>query len=451
LLSIIVLVKLTPLNQWKHEIELWDKTVFISPALVVVFWHILYYFEVGYRQGFERKKKRSSTLSERIDATLDMLNHMEIRWRHKNIWHFGSVGPLFFVVLLAALSLLVFIPPNFFQPQLGLQRVVLCVDMETGNILWEQPVFVAPAERIHTDNTYATPTAAADGSHIIVNFGVGVACLDFEGHVLWRKQDPDYSENSRYGASSSALLTNDTTIVIHQSEYGSKSPAWIAAFDKRTGQTRWKINPEDIHECYATPLVYRDNYYTQLIIPFWENVASYDIESGKRLWMREIPMQQLVASIARSGTLLCIGGGTWGPKGIVVMRLNSTDDGTSADILWQSQQGAPGTSSPVIYDNKLFVVTDRGLMTCFDAEKGTVFWKERLKPNRYLSSLIAGDGKIYACNTKGLTTVIAADSEFKILAENDLGGRCYASPAVADGCILLRIANSLYCIEKEHR
>jgi len=79
---------------------------------------------------------------------------------------------------------------------------------------------------------------------------------------------------------------------------------------------------------------------------------------------------------------------------------------------------------------------------------GTVLWKKRLR-GRYLSSLVAGDGKVYACNTKGVTTVIAADSRLKVLAENDLQGRCYASPAIADGCILVRIANYLYCIEKE--
>jgi outer membrane protein assembly factor BamB len=97
--------------------------------------------------------------------------------------------------------------------------------------------------------------------------------------------------------------------------------------------------------------------------------------------------------------------------------------------------------------DKLFVVTDTGIMTRHDAPSGKVLRIHR----RHLSSLVAADGRVYACNTKGLTTVIAADSKFKVLAENDLQGRCYASPAVADGCIFIRNQNHLYCIEKEGR
>jgi outer membrane protein assembly factor BamB len=237
-------------------------------------------------------------------------------------------------------------------------------------------------------------------------------------------------------------------IVVQESEWNSKRPTWIALFEKATGQIRWKIYPLNIYICYTTPLLYRDDTNTQLLISSRENVASYDIESGERLWMQEIPMQNIVAGMAMSGELLCIGGGTYGPKATIMTSLNGKGKDTKVDILWQTSRDAPGCSSPVIYDDKLFVVTDTGIMTCYEVVSGTVLWKKRLK-GRYLSSLVAGDGKIYACNTKGATTVIAADSKFKVLAENNLQGRCYASPAIADGCILLRIANYLYCIEKE--
>ncbi len=485
LLASIPFVRLTPLDQWKERIGLWEKLAFGFPALAVAFWHLLNYFEIGYKQASQLPQEgpwhglpahedycltglkpvrprpewpchrpplqEAEGPSGRPAKTLDALNRMEIRWRYKNLWHFGNTRSVLFAGLCVIFSLLVFVPPNFFEAQLGMQRIVLCIDMKSGSLLWKQPVFIAPAERKHVDGTYATPTAATDGRYIVANFGVGVACLDFEGRILWRKWDQDYVKNTRYGAASSPLIIDDAAIVVQECEQYSKRPTWIAAFDKRTGLARWRIEPENVRECFTTPLPYRDDGSAQLIIASWGNVASYDIESGKFLWMERIPTQQLVASMARSGELLCVGGGTWGPNATIMMRLSNSNGRMGANTLWQSDKDTPWDCSPVIYDGKLFTISDTGKITCYDALTGAVFWNERLRGSRYLSSLVAGDGKVYACNTTGLTTVIAADAEFKIIAENDLNGRCYASPAIADGCILLRIADYLYCIEKENR
>jgi len=456
MLGAIPLVKLTPLDQWKEKIALWEKLVFGFPALAVAFWHLVNYFEIGYRQASQSPQEAPAAppqgadgSSDRPAKTLDALNRMEIRWRYKDISRFGDVRSVLLAGVLVIFSLLVFVPPNFFEAQLGMQRVVLCVDMKSGSLLWEQPVFIAPAERKHADSTYATPTPATDGHYIVANFGVGVACLDFEGRILWQKWDQDYVRNTRYGAASSPLIIDDAAIVVQECEQSSKRPTWIAAFNKRTGLTRWKIEPENVRECFTTPLLYRDGGSAQLIIASWGNVTSYDIESGKFLWMERVPTQQLVASMARSGELLCVGGGTWGPNATIMMRLSNSNGPMDANTLWQSDKDTPWDCSPVIYDGKLFTISDTGKITCYDALTGAVFWNERLKGSRFLSSLVAGDGKVYACNTKGLTTVIAADAEFKIIAENNLNGRCYASPAIADGCILLRIADHLYCIEKQ--
>jgi len=449
LCSAIPFVKLTPKDQWVESIELSEKLAFMLPAMIVACWHLITYLKIEREQPDALSEEQTAAPSDRLTAALDTLRSMRIRWSHKNLWQFGGAASLCSAALLAALSLLVFIPPNFFEAQLGIQRVVLCFDKETGNLLWQQPVFIAPAERKHSDGTYATPTPATDGTHIIVNFGVGAACLDFEGKVLWKKWDPGYLKNSRYGASASPVLTKDNAIIVQEAEEYSKRPTWIAAFDKRTSLTRWRIQPENVRGCYTTPLIYRHGNQEQLIIASLGNVASYDVESGRFLWMQRIPTDQLVASMARSADLLCVGGSTDGPNATVVMRLISTNGRTRAGKLWQSDEEPPGDCSPVIYADKLFTVNDKGWMTCFDVRTGAVFWNKRLKGSRYLSSLVAGDGKVYACNTKGLTTVVAADAEFNIIAENDLNGRCYASPAIADGCIFLRIAGYLYCIEKE--
>jgi len=387
--------------------------VFALPGLLVVFWHTFTYWKVRLREGMDR--------------------------------NLGGIRVLVPLVAIVGLSGLVFIPSNFIRSERWLQRAIICIDAQSGAVLWTQTVLTAPQERKHTDNSYATPTPVTDGTHIIADFGAGIVCLDFEGHVLWRKLDHDYFKNSRYGAAASPLLARDVVIIVQEREDYSEKPTWITALERQTGSVRWQIQPENIHGCYTTPLRYQGDSGTQLIISSWENMASYDVESGESLWARKISLRQLVASMARSGTLLCVTGGTWGPRATIMMRL-SRDEHESPEVLWQSDVAAAGTCSPVIYNEKLFVLSDGGEMACYDALSGNLLWKNRLR-GRFLASLVAGDGRIYATNTKGVTTVLAADSQFKILAENNLQGQCYASPAIVNGCIFMRVGDHLYCIE----
>ncbi|MHC4741543.1 MAG: outer membrane protein assembly factor BamB family protein [Planctomycetota bacterium] len=454
MLSAKPFIRLTPTDQWKEDILHSEKMAFMIPALILAAWHLVNYIKIGFKQSDAAEQSVGASPDESSAKPPIASRQLKICWKPANIWRIGPLLPFCSAIILAVISLLVFIPPNFYEARLGMQRVVLCLDEESGKMLWAQPVFVAPSERKHSDSTYATPTVATDGTYIIANFGVGVACLDFEGKVRWKKWDTGYFKNSRYGASSSPILAGDKAIVVQEAEEHSTRPTWIAAFDKRTSRTHWRINPENIRGCYTTPTIYRhSDGIEQLIIASLGNVASYDVETGKFLWMVRIPTDQLVASIARSGDLFCIDGGTWGPNATVMMRMTGAPSGRARlRKLWQSDEPltAPTTDcSPVIYEGKLFTINDRGRMNCFDAVSGKEFWSRRLRSGRYLSSLIAGDGKVYACSTKGLTTVVAADEEFKVIAENDLKGRCYATPAIAESRLFLRIDPYLYCIEKE--
>ena len=54
---------------------------------------------------------------------------------------------------------------------------------------------------------------------------------------------------------------------------------------------------------------------------------------------------------------------------------------------------------------------------------------------------LTGDGQV---------SVVAASPEFQLLAQNNLGERgSSASPAVGDGCLLIRTEHHLFCIESD--
>jgi hypothetical protein len=130
---------------------------------------------------------------------------------------------------------------------------------------------------------------------------------------------------------------------------------------------------------------------------------------------------------------------------LIAFKLKGPGPDCPVEELWQVSDDTPGCASPVIHRGIVFTITDSGVMRAYDAVSGTLHWRKRLK-GRYLASLVAGDGKVYACNTSGLTTVVAAEPCLRILGQNQLQGDCRASFAVADSHFLVRTSDFLYCI-----
>ncbi len=353
--------------------------------------------------------------------------------------------PLFCLPLLV-LAALVFAIPNLGN---ALDRVVVAVDLAGGEILWETPVFSAPPEQKWDRSTYATPTPATDGERVFAYFGAGIGAVDLDGRVLWVRRFPHYSQHTRYGAGSSPVVAGDAVVVMQESEaFQGGPPSWLGAFDRETGDRRWRIEPPEAHDSYTTPLLVGAGPAAQLLTATWQTLISYDPATGERRWSHPYPMEQLVASMGREGDLVVVSGGVYGDKVLVAFRVSGDGPDARGEVLWESRRSAATIPSPVVYGGRVYTLTDSGILTCYDAASGETLWKQRLT-GEYFSSLAAGDGKVYATNTEGATTVFAAGPEFRSLAVNDLGAAVYSSPALSGDCLLLRTARDLYCIDPE--
>lgn len=89
-------------------------------------------------------------------------------------------------------------------------------------------------------------------------------------------------------------------------------------------------------------------------------------------------------------------------------------------------------------------------MTSMNPETGEVFKQARLNGalDQYFASPVAADGKLYAVSQTGHVVVLKAGSDWEILAVNDLGEECFATPAIANGELLIRSRSALYCFGK---
>ncbi|MFQ5505242.1 MAG: PQQ-binding-like beta-propeller repeat protein [Planctomycetota bacterium] len=353
-------------------------------------------------------------------------------------------------LLLAPMAGLLFLNSNYWQPGRGLERAVLAFDAETGDALWDTPLFVAPEERLHRVNSFATPTPCSDGEYVFAYVGSGYACLDFEGRVLWDGRDEEYHKFARYGSASSPIPFEETFIVLQENEQYLRG-SYIMALDKKTGRPRWRIEPQYAHDSYMTPSLIPVGDSTQLLTVTYRLVVSYDPRSGDKLWSLEIPIQQMVPSLVYTADLLLVSGGAHNKWLTAGLRLSGSGKDTKADLLWQTRRGVPDTPSPVLLGGRYFTVTrDGGIMTCFEPASGKVIWKERLG-GTYLASLVAGDGKVYACTEEGDVVVVEAGPEFKLVQRSRLGERIRATPALANGSVFIRGDKHLYCFEKAGR
>lgn len=331
------------------------------------------------------------------------------------------------------------------------QRAVLAYDLASGEKLWETVVFEGPIGARHWSNTHAAPTPVTDGRHVFVSFDAKLAALDFDGAVVWlRDVDPDYYEFSHYGVSASPVLTPEAVILLQDKEEGeSGDPGWIAAFDRRNGELIWR--DEWTHTCcsYNTPLVVERDRRLEVWSATAHEVTGYDARTGEKIWQGVHPTMQTVPSLVRQGDLFCAPGGIH-TNAIVMFHLCPQGEGITPVPLWTSKVGAPEISSPVLYRDRLFTVTRGGAFHVWDPVSGQELWRKRLPPGGYRPSLVAGDGKVYAVNDRGVTTVIDAVSDPpRILTRNRLPNGNSASPAIADGSIFIRTQNELFRIDKE--
>lgn len=334
-----------------------------------------------------------------------------------------------------------------------LERALVALDLATGKSLWKTAIFTGPREKGHRYNTSAAPTPVTDGKSVYAYFGSHLACVSFDGKVLWTKEvEPNYAAFSHYGAASSPIVAGDAVILVQdQEEPHDDDTGWMAAFDRRTGDEIWRQQWNNTCCSYSTPLLWkRPGADEELLFAYSGALVAHDPATGARLWEHLYPMWQFVGVLVAEGDIICALGGAHNQRGNLCVRVTGPSRSARIERLWFEPRRAPETSSPVLYRGRVYGITQNGILSCYDLKTGKLHWAHDLEKGRgFRASLIAGDGKLFVQPTWGPTAVVDASTEaFRVLAWNELGeGDNNATPAVGGGCLLLRTAGHLFCIE----
>ncbi|MCI0379511.1 MAG: PQQ-binding-like beta-propeller repeat protein [Gemmataceae bacterium] len=329
-----------------------------------------------------------------------------------------------------------------------------CLDFRTGKILWDSAVAKGdPKSTIHLKNTYASETQVTDGQCIYTYFGnLGLYCHDMDGKPRWSIEATPYKTNMGWGTGASPVLHKDRLYLVNDNEEKS----FLAAYDAATGKEVWKTS-RDERSNWSTPFVWENELRTEIITCGVKGVRSYDL-CGKLLWELSGMSSIVIPTPSAHGGLLYVSSGyvLATSKPVYAIRpgaqgdISLKDKATSNEfVVWSKPQAGAYHPSPVVYGDYLYVLLDKGFLSCYDAKSGKdVYVRERIDPgsDKFTASPWAADGKIYCLSEDGDTYVIKAGPKFEVLAKNSLDEMCLASPALVRGSILLRTATKLYRI-----
>lgn len=333
------------------------------------------------------------------------------------------------------------------------QFKIYCLDKRSGKILWEKVAAdQAPRVARHPHNSYASATPATDGKRVVAFFGSeGLYTFDLDGNLLWKQEVgpldqgafdvPDY----KWGSASSPIIYKDLVIVQCDQQKGS----FIAAFDAATGKPRWRASREALPS-WATPTVYEGPQRAELVTNGTEYFRGYDPATGAELWrLKGTSMISVPTPFAAHGLIYLASGYYRFIQPIVALKPGATGDVPGDRVAWRTEKGAPYLPTPIVYGDYFYSFNHRGILAVYNATTGERIYEQRLGPGgAFSSSPVATNGRLYAASEDGDVYVVKVGPTFELLATNKMDEVVMATPALADGMLIIRGLNHVFAVSQ---
>ena len=324
---------------------------------------------------------------------------------------------------------------------------VLSLDLNTGAVLWEKTAYEGPVfDHRHRRSSYAAPTMVTDGKTVVAYFGPeGLYAYDFDGTAKW-KVDVGKFPLLGMGTGTSPVLFENLVIIQRDENDGKES--LLLAYDINTGALAWKT-PRTVEASWSTPVLVKTQGRTELVTNGNQLIVSYDPRTGKELWRTKgVESNAIHTPLVGHGLVILTAG--YPAKKVIAIRPGGSGDITGTDrIVWQYDRGTGYVISPILYGDYVYLVSDKGIISCLDARTGEVKYEGGRVPvpATFMASPIAYEGKLLLTSGDGDTFVIKAGPVHEVLATNSIGEPAAATPSVSQGRILVRGVKHLFCIK----
>jgi outer membrane protein assembly factor BamB len=345
------------------------------------------------------------------------------------------------------------------------QERVMCIDTESGRVLWEHRVSVSltdvPPHRVG----WASPVADPETGHV---YALGVAgrlmALAADGRLVWeRSLVEEFGAVTTHGGRTVSPIVEGDLVIVNTliSGWGpwARGGNRYFAFDTRTGRTVWIASPQARHydTNYAMPVAATVDGQ-RLIIAGGTDGAIHALRAGtgEPVWKWEISKRAINTSVAVRGSMAIV---THSEENLdssemgMVAAVNAAATGSIGpqEIRWRTPGWLGGFSSPVIDGDRVYQVDNGAVLGAFDIATGTRLWTRGLGTIQKASA-VAGDGKLYVGTENGKFYILRpGPAGVEVLDEDRLGSeddpeRIIASVAIARGRVYLVSDRALYAI-----
>jgi len=358
---------------------------------------------------------------------------------------------------------------------------LLCYSV-TGELVWDYKIDVHP----YRWGVATSPVIC--GNKLVLSRDIRgewylLAVDKFTGQKEWKTDLPDLK---------TPWATNWASPVMYKDQIVLHRTGEIAAYNVKDGRRTWWL--PYLTSGVSTPIVHDDvlfvaawqNYSEaeqrgdfQNYLEFSKMLAAFDKDKNNKIDQAEIPDSLLlwerpeITDIpSSSGTIKQFFGymdnnqdgfiekkewdkvveeekAFYTDAGLIALKPDKDGALLSTDIKWKENNKIPEVPSPIYVAGNVYMCKNGGILTCVKAETGRVLYQDRIgATGPYFASPVTANGYIYIPAGKGTITVIKAGDTLNIAAQQDLGEKIFATPAIVGNTIYVRTTKHLFAFGK---
>lgn len=350
------------------------------------------------------------------------------------------------------------------------QEQVFALDLKTGKLLWSHPFNVFHTDVPDTRVGWANVTVDPQTGYVYAHGVQGMFfCFDRDGKVIWSKSLTElYGRISGYGGRTHTPVIDEDRVVINfnSSSFGAHAVGAhrYLAMDKRTGEVLWwgapGGRPEDT--TYSCPVVAVVDGQRLLVAGNADGgIYAMEARTGEKVWGFDFSQRGMNTSVVAEGRRVYATHSEENHDSTAMGRVVCIDargkgDVTKTHELWRADGIDAGYASPLLHGGRLYVMSNSGVLYCFDAEKGRKIWE--ITVGRIgKGSPVWGDGKIYLTTGNGDFAIVedAGDrarlldkTSFETKGEGNV--ELFGSPAVSDGRVVFFTTTEMICLGRKN-